>query len=240
MAVHQKLFDGDLARRVDFCRQLQDVLADIPDFYRSILWSDEKPFKLNGSFNRQNYRHWSQNNPHWVSGLKEVCPKSVMAWAGILDTQIIGPYFFDRNVSSDSYMEMLTDFLLPELHRRGIDSNYICYMHDGAPAHRTAEVRQCLTDNFFGWIGPGDGSFLAWPPRSPDLNPLDFYLWGVLQHEVHKTPAINAEEIQAKVTTEINLIPAETLEKVHGNLKKRLRKCIELNGGHFEHLLTHS
>lgn len=238
MSLHQKLFDGDQARRVAFCRQLRDIFNDVPDFHKCILWSDEKPFRLNDWFNRQNFRHWARNNPHWVGGLKEVHKKYVMAWAGILDNQIIGPYFFERNVTGDSYLEMITDYLLPELHRRRINPHDICYMHDGAPAHRTAAVRQCLTDNFFGWIGPGDGSFLAWPPRSPELNPLDFYLWGVLQHEVNKIPAENVQEIQNKVAVEIGRITAQTLEKVHENLKKRLQKCIEQNGELFEHLLN--
>ncbi|KAJ4428267.1 hypothetical protein ANN_24284 [Periplaneta americana] len=42
--------------------------------------------------------------------------------------------------------------------------------------HFSLDVRRHLNATFPGrWIGR-DGT--AWPPRSPDLNPLDFYLWG--------------------------------------------------------------
>ena len=51
------------------------------------------------------------------------------------------------------------------------------FQHDGAPSHCTRHVMQHLHDTFHSmWIGRG--STINWPPRSPDLTPLDFYLWG--------------------------------------------------------------
>lgn len=166
-----------------------------------------------------------------------VGPESVMVWSGIINDTIIGPYYFEENVSSETYLEMLVDYLLPELNGRGFNSFQICYMHDGAPAHYTNVVRQCLTDNFSCWIGRGEGSYLAWPPRSPDLNMLDFYLWGELQHRVNQIENLSVEEVQEKLEQEMYFIGPETLERVHRNLVKRLRMCIQQDGGLFEHLM---
>ena len=48
-------------------------------------------------------------------------------------------------------------------------------MHDGAPPHFSRVARQFLSLHFANkWIG--SGSTIAWPARSPDLNPLDFHL----------------------------------------------------------------
>lgn len=160
-----------------------------------------------------------------------------MVWSGIINDTIIGPYYFNANVSSETYLERLVDYLLPELNRRGLNSFQICYMHDGAPAHITNDVRQCLSDNFLSWIGRGEGSFLAWPPRSPDLNMLDFYLWGELQHRVNKIENLSVEEVQQNVEEEMDDIEPRTLRKVHLNLFKRLRLCIQEDGGLFEHLM---
>lgn len=151
--------------------------------------------------------------------------------------RIIGPYYFEANVSSETYLELLVDYLLAELHRRGFDSAQICYQHDGAPAHITNDVRQCLNDNFMCWIGRGEGSLIAWPPRSPDLNMLDFFLWGVLQHRVNQLTSRSIDEVKRKVPAEIARITPDTLARVHENLFKRLHKCIEQEGGVFEHLL---
>jgi hypothetical protein len=45
---------------------------------------------------------------------------------------------------------------------------------DGAPAHHAAPVRNWLNEHFDErWIGRGEP--FRWPPRSPDLTPLDFF-----------------------------------------------------------------
>ena len=62
---------------------------------------------------------------------------------------------------------------------------WMWYLHDGAPPHFRLEVRDLLNQvglQGIRWIGQ-DGP-VPWPPRSPDLNPLDFCLWGYLKSEV--------------------------------------------------------
>ena len=51
------------------------------------------------------------------------------------------------------------------------------YQHDGLPAHFSIAARQVFNDKYLKrWIGRGGA--VSWPPRSPDLTPLDFFLWG--------------------------------------------------------------
>ncbi|GBN56440.1 hypothetical protein AVEN_248988-1 [Araneus ventricosus] len=45
--------------------------------------------------------------------------------------------------------------------------------HDGAPAHKTSSVKQYLMEKFGEQI-IRYGGFQEWPPRSPDLTPMDF------------------------------------------------------------------
>ena len=60
-------------------------------------------------------------------------------------------------------------------------------MQDGAPAHFSRVAREFLNNNYTNrWIGRRGP--IAWPARSPDLNPLDFYLWGHLKTIVYDTP----------------------------------------------------
>jgi hypothetical protein len=57
-----------------------------------------------------------------------------------------------------------------------IISRELHFMHDGAPAHFSLISRRYLNRKFPGrWIGRGGP--IAWPLRSSDLNPLDFFLW---------------------------------------------------------------
>jgi hypothetical protein len=52
------------------------------------------------------------------------------------------------------------------------------FKHDGAPPHFSRNVQGILNRMYPNrWIGLG--GLGHWPARSPDLNPLDFFLWGV-------------------------------------------------------------
>jgi len=70
------------------------------------------------------------------------------------------------------------------------------YQHDGAPPRFSQVVRQYLNYKFPNrWIGRGGAQ--NWPPRSADLNPLDYDVWGYMkamvytqgEHERRTTPA---------------------------------------------------
>jgi hypothetical protein len=43
------------------------------------------------------------------------------------------------------------------------------------------------------------GGPTAWPPRSPDLSPLDFYLWGHLATLVYAAPVDNEEALRHRI-----------------------------------------
>jgi hypothetical protein len=51
---------------------------------------------------------------------------------------------------------------------------WMWYMHDGAPAHFSCVVRDILNNTYHVWWR-GRARNTAWPPHSPDLNPLQFY-----------------------------------------------------------------
>jgi hypothetical protein len=54
------------------------------------------------------------------------------------------------------------------------------FQHDGAPPHFSRNVQGILNRMYPNrWIGRGGPRH--WPGRSPDLNPLDFFLWGYVK-----------------------------------------------------------
>ena len=52
------------------------------------------------------------------------------------------------------------------------------FQQDGATAHTAGEVMAWLNVRFSRRLISHRSEF-QWPPRSPDLSPLDFYLWGI-------------------------------------------------------------
>ncbi len=78
-------------------------------------------------------------------------------------------------------------------------------------------------------------SINLWPPRSPDLSPLDFFLWGYLKNRIYMTVPHNFEELKGKIAREIENIDQKTLQCVFLNLVKQCRICKANSGGNFQH-----
>lgn len=74
-------------------------------------------------------------------------------------------------------------------------------------------------------------------PRSPDLSPSDFFLWGYLKNMVYVNSPHTTAELQTIITTAISNINTATLRRVSRNLVKRIRFCICERGRNFQHLL---
>ncbi|KAJ4427803.1 hypothetical protein ANN_25456, partial [Periplaneta americana] len=79
-----------------------------------------------------------------------------------------------------------------------INRQHIHFLHDDAPAHFSRTARRYLDRRFPDrWIGRGGP--IAWPSRSPDLNPLDFYLWGHLKSLVYSSPMPDLESLRNRI-----------------------------------------
>jgi hypothetical protein len=55
-------------------------------------------------------------------------------------------------------------------------------------------------------------------PRSPDLTPYDFYLWGILKAKVYKTNPHTLEELRNNICYKISAISREELHRVNTNM----------------------
>ncbi|KAJ4448427.1 hypothetical protein ANN_10443 [Periplaneta americana] len=115
---------------------------------------------------------------------------------------------------------------------------HIHFLHDGAPAHFNRTARRYL-DRRFPARWTGRSGPIAWPPRSPDLNPLDFYLWGHLKLLVYSSPVPDLESLRNRIVAcseDIRNTPG-VWDRVRRSMRHRCEVCIQAGGGHFEHLL---
>jgi hypothetical protein len=76
-----------------------------------------------------------------------------------------------------------------------------------------------------------------WPPRSPDLTPPDYFLWGYLKQVVYSNRPQTIKDLKQNTEVVISNISQETLKKVVRNVVTRVNTCYAENGGHFQHLL---
>lgn len=176
-------------------------------------------------------RRWCRRNPHWQIPTRSI-QKKLTVWIAVLDNQLIGPYFFDGTVNGENYLRMLRTYLLPEMKRRRINIQSTIFVHDGAPPHGTTSVTNFLNENFDFWIG--QRSEIKWPPRSPDLSVLDYFLWGYLKNEVYKKTSENPSELRERIIDACDNLTPQMLRNATQGFRRRLELCIERDGDLFE------
>lgn len=236
ISLNQALTDVDKLNRLRFCRWALRQIQRDPSFFYYVMFSDESTFKSNGDVNRHNCHYYSQNNPRWVRYVDNQHLWKINVWCGILNGHIIGPYFFQGNVNSASYLNLLVNEfpqLLEDINLETMQRMWL--QQDGAPPHYSRIVREFLDRRFpERWIGRG--SNVNWPARSPDLTSPDFYLWGYLKGVVYKEIPTTRENMIQRIREACAEIPQAILTSTIVNFSKRLNLCIQENGGTFEHL----
>lgn len=233
---HQELNVYDAENRINFCEKMFEIINRNEIFLRKILFTDESTFIKHGEPNSQNCRYWATKNLHRYHSTRTQYPQKVNVWAGIVDGHIIGPFFIEGTLTGPRYLQLLQDRIIPALNDLHLEGP-LWYMHDGAPAHYSLQVREFLNLNFPGrWIGRG--GVIDWPPRSPDLTPLDFFYWGKLKSSVYNaSPINNIEELKARIIASSRAITALQCEAVLKEFYNRLGYCLLENGDIFENKL---
>lgn len=223
---------GDEERRLKFCYGLQGEYLNNRIFLNEILFSDEATFTTNGVVSSQNCRHWSAENPEFVISAKRQYSQKINVWCGILKDRIIGPFFFEGNLNANEFLNFLRNEFSNALD--DLPLQYLIdlkFQLDGSPIHNAVLVREWLNQHFENrWIGR-NSPFMDWPPRSPDLTPLDFFLWGILKQKVYRTRPQTLEELRARIIQACTEITPEEIQRVTMNVRKRIDKCIQINGG---------
>jgi hypothetical protein len=229
----QRLITTDFFKRYRLCSWMMQRNPS------KIFFSDKCLFSIGGKMNKNNIRFWAKEKPEWIRETSNNNAMKVMTWMAISGEKVIGPYFFDTTVTKESYLEMLEKFFIPSLNEitQEEERENVWFQQDGASAHYANEVRNFLNITFPNkWIGRGGP--VEWPARSPDLNPLDFFLRGYIKSKIYTdTEPVNIEDLKNKIRNACEMISPENLWNVQNEFRIRINKCFEVNGEHFEHLL---
>lgn len=236
--LNQPLTEAAKFKRFEFANLLTSM-AEIENFNFNKIWfSDEAHFTLKGYLNKQNNRYW------WYESFGETISvplhsEKITVWCALSATGIIGPYLFDSTIKSSNYSAMIRDFFVPKIRKLRKLSKW-SYMQDGARPHRTFEVFDILKEHFNGRLIALDsksytGNGIDWPPYSPDLNPLDFFLWGYLKDKIYKGKPETLLDVEKAVRSEIRKIKPDLLKRVIDSFRNRLYKIIVTEGAHFEY-----
>ena len=139
----------------------------------------------------------------------------VNVWCCLIRDRVIGPYFLKRKLStSKTIWTCWNHFVFPNWTEIQILK---CFSNKTVPRR----IGPCRWDSFLDqhfpnrWIGR-DGPH-AGPPRSTDLTPLDFFLWGYVKDRVNATPVRDIDHLKGGYEQRWDLSPSWCLLKVGRN-----------------------
>ena len=237
--VHQKLTQEDKSRRVKMAQWFEEHPA-VLDW----LWfTDEAHFWLSGHVNSRNAVHWGSSAPDKVL-TKPLHAEKVTAWIGMRrGGGVIGPFFFEDQrgatvtINAQRYLDTALQSFWEELQTISADLQQEWFQQDGATPHTAAASRLWLQERFPGRVISLKEE-VEWAPHSPDLSPLDFFLWGYLKDRVYKDKPRTSDQLKRAIIAEVSAMPSEMVDRAVDHLQTvRLPQVIRRGGAHIEHLL---
>lgn len=234
----QELSERDKRTRSVCCNELLTTVND--QVLNQLLMTDEANFHVCGYVNTHNCRFWASDNPQEMHE-RPLHSEKVVVWCGVASFGIIGPYFFEDGegravtVTSQRYINMLQTFLAPELRQRGI-ADVTWFQQDGATAHTSRASMGELREMFGARVISHRGD-VQWPPRSPDLNACDYFLWGYLKSRVYQDRPRTIQDLKRNIRTEVAAISPNVLQRVMRSLPLRLQECADNDGHHLRNTI---
>ena len=107
-------------------------------------------------------------------------------------------------------------------------SDFFCvFQQDGAPARKARETVELLTMETPKFIPP-----MLWPPNSPDLNPVDYKVWSVMQEKVYKKQINDIDELRARILAAWDEMDQHIIDTA---VRQWSSACTKAKDGHFQH-----
>lgn len=201
---------------------------------QEIIFSDEKLFTIEAQFNNQNDRVYAKSSADIKDSVRTVYrrqkPSSLMVWAAISKTWKSPLIFVEQGVkiNSDRY---INDILVPALEemKKHFKDHPFTFQQDGAPSHTSRKTQDWCSRQF-----PRFWSKEMWPPSSPDLNPMDFCVWSLLEAKACSVAHSSVDALKQSLQREWVKIPQDKLRASVENFRERIERVIRVKGDHIE------
>ena len=225
-------------KRLTRCKDLVARLRR--NSWKRVFFTDEKMFYIDPPINSQNDRVWASGRKRDIASQRLLhqrakFSKGVMVSAGVCFSGKGSLHYVPHKVkiNGDFYVNNLLPLLLEDARDKvGVD---FIFQQDGAPSHAALQTQDFLVRNCPEFIKKDE-----WPPNSPDLNPLDYHVWGemVKRYSSLSPKPTNIDELKRALQNIWCELPLASIRKAIGTFRLRLQSCVRAEGGHFEHLLN--
>ena len=220
-------------QRFTVCQDITEHLEAEPDLLNSVITGYETwVFEYDPEMKRQSRKWKSYGSPRPKKARKSKSKVKVMLIV-FFDIQGIVHFEFlpqGQTVNQTIYKKILWHLIrsVRDKRRSLWEANARALHHDSAPAHTALSIGQFLAERNI--------ATLEHPPYSPDLAPCDFFLFPKIKSVLKGTHFSDIDSIKKAVMTELKKIPENAFQECFESWKKRMHKCLQVEGDYFEGL----
>jgi inhibitor of nuclear factor kappa-B kinase subunit alpha len=200
-----------------------------------IVFSDEKLFVIEEHRNAQNDRVYAvafEAIPERVRTVQRFQkPGSAMVWGAVSSRGKFPLVFVESGVKINAayYREEILEGCLKAEAQRVFGQGQWTFQQDSAPAHKAKVVQDWCRAQIPDFISSSESS-----PSSPDLNPLDFSIWGILEARVNAVQHRSVDSLKQHLLAEWRKLSMNTVRTSIASWRRRLRAVVKERGGRFE------
>lgn len=146
-----------------------------------------------------------------------------MVW-GCINQKGVGPLVkIDGKMRKEDYLKILEENLPVAIKKSGIRAQNIIFQNDNETKHTSKLVSKWLDNQKF--------EVLKWPPRSPDMNPIENF-WSYLKRKLNtydRAPT-SMQEFWDRVQIEWYKIPARNVQIFYESMPRRIAELKKSKG----------
>ena len=195
------------------------------------IFSDKKMWTVDQSRNSRNDRYLAYCVDAVPPIMAQKHPASAMMLGVVTsDGKRMPPFWFEKGlkINKEVYKNVMETVVKPWIDANYPDGGYV-WQQDSAPSHKSRMVQTWCASHlkdFWPWG--------MWPPSSPDLNPLDYAVWGEVERKACATPHPSVAALKATVDREWMDLDAAYLIRSCKAFRPRIEAMLAADGGHFE------
>ena len=165
----------------------------------------------------------------WV--MKTKFPATVMVF-GVVSSEghIMPPHIFEvgLKINTKVYLDVLKSVVIPWYNRMAGGRPWV-WQQDSAPAHKSKETQAWLQKECNDFV-----PFSHWPPSSPYLNSLDYFVWPYVENITNMTSHNTKVSLIAAIRRVFTELPPALVKKACSQFLIRIEAVIEAEGSYIE------
>ena len=171
------------------------------------------------------------NNMDVLKVMKTKFPATVMVF-GVVSSEgyIMPPHIFEvgLKVNTKVYLDVLKSVVIPWWNQVAGGGPW-GWKQDSAPVHKSKESQAWLQKECYDFA-----SFSHWSLSSPDLNPLDYFVWSYVENITNMTSHNTKASRIASIRQVFAELPPALVEKACSQFRIRIETVIEAEGDYIE------